>query len=170
MKNRLFVDIDGTLAVWRPTKKLEDLYEKGYFATLPPQINVVRAVNIIIQREAAEVFSLSAVLPDSEYAIPEKDAWLNTFSPGIDNEHRIYAFNDFPKWRYVKDIRKTDVLLDDYTANLLAWSEHAVGLKVLNGINHTNGTWRGACVNASMPAEQIADVIIHALTGCIKNA
>ena len=30
-KVRLFVDMDGTLAMWHPTKKLEELYEEGYF-------------------------------------------------------------------------------------------------------------------------------------------
>ncbi len=30
-KQRLFVDMDGTLSVFTPVKELEALYEKGYF-------------------------------------------------------------------------------------------------------------------------------------------
>jgi len=35
MRPRLFVDMDGTLAVWNNVY-LEQLYEPGYFRNLPP--------------------------------------------------------------------------------------------------------------------------------------
>ena len=34
MKNRLFVDMDGTLAVFKTVDTMETLYEKGYFKNL----------------------------------------------------------------------------------------------------------------------------------------
>ncbi|MEM5780313.1 MAG: hypothetical protein AAGU02_04105, partial [Lawsonibacter sp.] len=34
---RLFVDMDGTLAVFHPVAELDALYEPGYFAGLEPQ-------------------------------------------------------------------------------------------------------------------------------------
>lgn len=43
-KQRLFVDMDGTLAVFRKVDELETLYEKGYFLNLAPQKNVLAAV------------------------------------------------------------------------------------------------------------------------------
>lgn len=43
-KQRLFVDIDGTLTVFNPVVEFEALYEKGYFLNLAPQANVVEAV------------------------------------------------------------------------------------------------------------------------------
>ena len=36
-KPRLFVDMDGTLAVFNRIDKLETLYERGYFADLTPR-------------------------------------------------------------------------------------------------------------------------------------
>ena len=49
-KPRLFVDMDGTLAVFNRIDKLETLYERGYFADLTPQVNVVEAVRILQAR------------------------------------------------------------------------------------------------------------------------
>jgi len=41
---RLFVDMDGTLAVFTPVNQLETLYQEGYFANLKPIDNVVGAI------------------------------------------------------------------------------------------------------------------------------
>ena len=39
-------------------------------------------------------------------------------------------------------LRKTDILLDDYSRNLHDWAEAgAIGVKLLNDINNTHGTW-----------------------------
>lgn len=54
-KPRLFVDMDGTLAVFNRIDKLETLYERGYFADLTPQANVVEAVRILQARSEVEV-------------------------------------------------------------------------------------------------------------------
>ena len=71
-KQRLFVDMDGTLAVFTPVDTLETLYEKGYFLYLMPQHNVVNAVrSIIMHNPEIEVFILSAYLSDSAYALQE---------------------------------------------------------------------------------------------------
>lgn len=43
-KQRLFVDMDGTLAVFTPVDTLETLYEKGYFLYFNAAHNVVNAV------------------------------------------------------------------------------------------------------------------------------
>lgn len=61
MKQRLFVDMDGTLAEFHPVHSMEELHAKGYFAGLPPQQNVVEAVRI-----------LNA---DLQYRIP-MDVWI----------------------------------------------------------------------------------------------
>lgn len=72
-KQRLFVDIDGTLAVFKPVDTLETLYEKGYFLNLAPHENVVAAVKeIVTNHPEIEVNILSAYLTDSQYALQEK--------------------------------------------------------------------------------------------------
>ena len=62
-KKRLFVDLDGTLAVFKPVDTLEVLYEKNYFLNLQPQQTVVDAIKYIMKKHPEiEVNILSAVL------------------------------------------------------------------------------------------------------------
>lgn len=144
MKKRLFVDMDGTLAVFHPVKELETLYEPGYFSDLSPIRNVVVAIrNIVQENPEVEVFILSAYLSDSQYALTEKNAWLNRFLPEIDKDHRLFVPCGKNKADYIPGgVRGTDFLLDDYTHNLILWQPPGKGIKLLNGINHTRGSWQ----------------------------
>ncbi len=146
-KRRLFVDMDGTLAEWKPTKKLETLYEEGYFLNLKPYENVVEAIKLIInQNPNIEVFVLSAYLRDSDYALSEKNTWLDKYLPEIDAEHRIFCTcqTRVNKKEYVPGgILETDCLLDDHSPNLNDWEPPAIGLKLLNGINGAGINWQG---------------------------
>ena len=144
MKKRLFVDMDGTLAVFHPVKELETLYEPGYFSDLSPIRNVVVAIrNIVQENPEVEVFILSAYLSDSQYALTEKNAWLNRYLPEIDNDHRLFVPCGKNKADYIPGgVRETDFLLDDYTQNLTLWQPPGKGIKLLNGINHTRGSWQ----------------------------
>lgn len=76
-KKRLYVDMDGTLAVFNNQIESEEvLFQKGYYRNLPPQKNVIEAVRILATKEPdMEVFILSAVLP-TPYAQREKIEWL----------------------------------------------------------------------------------------------
>lgn len=123
MKPRLFVDMDGTLAVFKKIDTLETLYERNYFLTLEPQMNVVNAVrNIIENNTDIEVFILSAVLSDSKYALAEKNDWLDRYLPEIDMQHRIFPPCGEDKKDYIPmGVRPNDCLLDDYTKNLVLW-------------------------------------------------
>ncbi len=160
-KPRLFVDMDGTLAVFNQIDKLETLYEQGYFVNLTPQVNVVDAVRMVQARDEIEVFVLSAVLTDSKYAQVEKNEWLNIYLPEIDERHRIFVPCGEDKTMYVPDkILEEDVLLDDYTVNLNAWEPPAKGLKLLNGINGTKGTWQKSRISIEHSADELADMIV----------
>ena len=46
-------------------------------------------------------------------------------------------------------------LLDDYTKNLASWNPNQ-GIKLLNGINHTRGTWQGNAVRYDKPPDILA--------------
>jgi hypothetical protein len=140
---RLFVDLDGTAAEWRMAASNEELYESGYFASLAPNIEVCNAVKRLATTPNVEVYIISAV-NNSIYTIRDKNIWVDThLSKYIP---RIYVPYGERKSRYVPGgIRKNDVLLDDYTKNLIEWRDSGgTALKVLNGINNTNGTWTGA--------------------------
>lgn len=162
-KKRLFVDMDGTLAVFNPTKKLEDLYEKGYFRELKPYQTVVDAIKHIIQNEPdIEVFVLSAYLTDSHFALQEKKEWLDEHLPELDTEHRLFCPCGSDKGAVVPGgIQHTDRLLDDYTHNLMLWSPPGIGLKLLNGINDTHKTWKGARIDKEQTGKEIAEEIIQ---------
>lgn len=162
-KKRLFVDMDGTLAEFNPTKKLEDLFEEGYFKNLKPYQTVVDAIKYIIQNNPdIEVFVLSAYLTDSEFALDEKKEWLDQHLPELDANHRLFCACGSDKGAVVPGgIRHTDRLLDDYTHNLVLWSPPGIGLKLLNGINDTHKTWKGARINKEQTGKNLADEIIR---------
>lgn len=161
--NRLFVDMDGTLAKFRQVAALEELYEPGYFAELPPQQNVVDAVRLLICTvPTIEVFILSSVLFDSRFAMEEKNAWLDQYLPELDEGHRIFLPCGESKSSYLPGkMRESDCLLDDYTKNLEDWS-HAggTGIKLLNGINHTRGSWKDRQLRFDKdPVQLVQDLI-----------
>lgn len=114
--------MDGTLAEFKPVDEIETLYEKGYFAELKPQENVVGGIKAFITEHSdVEVYVLSSVLSDSSYALSEKNEWLDKYIPEIDEAHRIFVPCGEDKAAYVTGgISGNDILLDDYSANLHA--------------------------------------------------
>lgn len=166
-KQRLFVDMDGTLAVFKPVDEMETLYEEGYFKTLAPQRNVVEAVRKIIKEHPEiEVNILSAYLSDSQYALQEKNEWLDRYLPEINQEHRVFVPCGTDKKEGIRDgVRKTDFLLDDYTKNLHEWQPPARGIKLLNGINHSRGTWVYDCLRHDRTADSLAAAIVSVVRG-----
>lgn len=162
-KQRLLIDMDGTLAKFQQVDTLETLYEKGYFLNLEPIQNVIEAVkNIIENHPELDVYIMSAVLSDSKYAWEEKNLWLDQYLPEIDVDHRLFPPCGVNKLDYVPDgIRENDFLLDDYTKNLVLWEPPAKGIKLLNGINHSNQSWQGNMLRYDKSPEQLAEDMIQ---------
>lgn len=163
---RLFVDMDGTLAVFNPVDTLEKLYEKDYFIKLEPQMNVIDGVRHIIRNNPnIEVFVLSAVLSDSMYAISEKNAWLDRYLPEVDAEHRLYPSCGESKKEFLTglygEVRPDDFLLDDYSKNLHEWEPPAKGIKVMNGINGKYGTWTKDKVSIECDGKTFAECVVN---------
>ena len=166
VEKRLFVDMDGTLAVFRSVDTMETLYEEGYFANLEPQPDVIDAIAELHGREGFEVYILSAYLSDSKYALAEKNAWLNKYLPFIDDAHRLFVQCGTDKTTVVPGgIGREDYLLDDYTANLLAWDPPGHGIKLLNGINHTKGTWKKDMIRHEQDSDVLAGKIASVTFG-----
>lgn len=163
-KTRVFIDLDGTAAEWKASAQYEDLYEEGYFKDLRPNAAVVEAARMLARNPDFEVFVLSAYLYDSRYAKSDKNAWVEREMPEIKRENRLFVPSSSEKFMFVPGgIRPTDVLLDDYTKNLVPWNDLAVGVKCLNGINNTNGTWKGATVHILDSPELICEEIMRAI-------
>lgn len=157
---RLYIDMDGTLAVFKPTEEIETLYEKDYFRKLPPQGNMIEGIKLFMKANPqTEVFILSSVLSDSPYALEEKQDWLDLYLPQIDRAHRIFPPCGVDKAEFIYgDIKPTDILLDDYTNNLLSWQKHGgTGIKAMNGINGTKGRWQDRQIDANGLPELIAN-------------
>ena len=161
-KRRIFVDMDGVLAVFHPEKSIEEIAEPGYFLSLEAQENVVNAIKILIKKTSAthSICILSSVLNDT--AREEKIYWLDKYLPEIISDNRIFVPYGMSKADFIRDytesISTDDILLDDFTKNLLDW--HGVGIKLLNSINNTNKTWKGFVVNGLADSETIATNLI----------
>lgn len=166
-KKRLFVDLDGTLAVFKPVDTLEVLYEKKYFLNLQPQQTVVDAIKYIMKKHPEiEVNILSAVLSDSKYALEEKNNWIDRYLPEITSEHRLFPLCGESKRDFIDGgISASDFLLDDYTVNLNEWEPPARGIKLMNGINGTKGTWKSEKISVERSGIDMAEKIINIMNG-----
>lgn len=153
--------MDGTLATWAYVSQ-DVLQSDGYFANLAPQDNVLEAVKVLAKDN--EVFILSAYIQDSDYALRDKNLWLDKFMPFMSAEKRLFVPFGSDKFDYVPGgVRPDDVLLDDYTPNLVGWVAHSgTGVKLLNGINNTHKTWKGTTADANDAPNKIARVITEA--------
>lgn len=162
---RIFIDMDGTLAEWNNVG-YEQLFEKGYYSGLKPE-RVLEDVRALI-KNGAPVYILSCYLKESEYALAEKKEWLSKWLPELPEERRIFVPDGTNKAEYLKDnyspIKKEDILLDDYTKNLNEWTSYGgTGIKYLNGINHTKGTWKGLMLDSTSPEASLKSTLDKAI-------
>lgn len=166
-KKRLYVDMDGTLAVFRNVQTIETLYEEGYFLNLEPIESVVQAIKkIVLDFPEIEVFILSSVLTDSQFALDEKNRWLDRYLPEVSIEHRIFPPCGQDKKDYIAGgVSENDYLLDDYTENLIRWEPPAKGIKLLNGINGTKGTWKSERISIEKNEAEIAYNVVNIMYG-----
>lgn len=144
---RLFVDLDGTLAEWRRLGLMseEDLFallkSDGYYRTLKPYENVLKAVRELVRLDKDRVYILSSYIPDCP-ALLDKECWVDEHLPEIPDTHRIFVPYGEKKADWIPGtVRQRDVLLDDYNKNLRAWP--GIGVKVVNPVNHQSGSWEG---------------------------
>lgn len=158
----LYVDLDGTLAEWKPAAKPEHLLEEGYFLNLQPNENVVAAIRTLISMRV-KVYVLSAFLQDSLYAVGEKHAWVAKYLPELlpANIWLIPCETAKPLAVLSRgESMEQAVLLDDYTKNLDEWAAYGGrGVKLRNGVNGTHGTWKGPAIESNLPPETIVELL-----------
>lgn len=169
MKNvkRLFVDMDGVLCRFNKDASIEEVASKGYFKRCEPQQSVINAVLRILHETYTEVFILSSVFAD-DHSVADKNWWLDEYGlSGIDDDHRLFVPYGMSKAVFLQEsvgAGKNDFLLDDFSKNLHEW--HGIGIKLLNGLNGTKGTWNG--YNVSSRSSE--DVIKNTLLGIMQYA
>ena len=159
---RVFFDMDGVLAEYRYVP-YADMLQKGYFRDLAPQEEAVKALKQLAEDPRLEVWTLSAVIEENPYALEEKKSWLREqLGDSVNNIRSVFPFCGTSKRDAVPGgIRPTDILIDDYNANLRDWETQAVSIKFLNGINNRHGSWKGRTAGGS--AGSIAESVYAAI-------
>ena len=167
-RQRVFIDMDGTLTKFNTNATPDMLTQPGYFSALEPQQSIIDAAKELIKNPNLEVYVLSAAL-DTPTAVKEKNEWLDQYLPEVDAAHRLFPRNGTDKTLAVPHgIRQSDILLDDYSQNLHAWRRAGgVGIKVLNGINNNHRSWlwsqsplEGAVVTLRETPAEIAEQVL----------
>lgn len=150
-KVRIFIDMDGTIA---DLHAIPDWYERAkteedFFQKLEPFQNLITALFLIKQHygDQIETKTLSAVDKTTEFTTRSKSVWIDTNAAFIEEDDRIFSPLGENKAKYVGPISKRDLLLDDYTKNLLEWTASGgSAIKIRNNINCNGNKWKGEII------------------------
>ena len=152
MNKIIFFDMDGVLAEWKSVPP-EKLNRRFFFLTRRPDFKMIRLLKNLTEK-GEDVRILSAVL--NRYAEKEKRIWLRIF--GINPNRATFVPYGEEKAKYVP-IGK-NILIDDYSKNLHQWEDAGnVAVKYYNGVNGTNGTWKGKGISRNMSVSQMETLI-----------
>lgn len=152
---RIFFDLDGTVAEWGADKTMEEVFSKGYFATRPVMESVRGAMSLISGTPGFDCRILSAYSPEYGYILSDKKAWIKRELPFMEEGKCFFSINGKSKLDFVPFPREDDVLVDDYNKNLKEW--HGIPIKMLNGVN---SDWEGRLVSQKMDGRLLADCIM----------
>ena len=142
MKN-LYIDMDGTLCrFYEQALCVEKCREPGFFRLLRPYENLVTAIQILRDsaldvKENFRIFILSSVYDKD--ARKDKEYWLrNHVSTDIPAFFSAVNVNkaEFAEVLFGVGLSRDDYLLDDYSKNLIEWTEAGgTGIKFGNELN-----------------------------------
>lgn len=143
---KIYIDMDGCIAKWNTEAYIDDTFEPGYFAAREPETGLIAAVKMLAKEY--DVSILSAVYND-DHSITDKKTWLK--NNGLSFLPTIFVPYGESKQKYI-DHNYMSILIDDYSKNLNEWvlSKNCYGIKFLNGINSTKGTWTGYMIPNKM--------------------
>lgn len=166
---KIFFDMDGTLCEF--LKVGPDVWSKpGYSRKLPPLRNMVDAVRLLIASgEKPEIYICSAAV-SMDFAVEDKKYWLKQNKIDIPEENMLFVPYGCSKKEAIekfmeekgKKIEGGDLFIDDYTANLIDVGRISAitPIKILNGINDTNRTFKGMRISAFSSAVDIAMMLL----------
>lgn len=153
MKKRLFLDMDGTIAMFNSKRNALERFdkEKGFFSSLKPFVNVNVINEMIINNNNVEIFIISA--SPNEQADIDKLTWLNTYLPNLSKENICFCRLGQNKAKVIKEQLNIDIdnncyLLDDYTKNLIEWNNSkGIGIKRLTSLaDNSRKLWKGLSI------------------------
>ena len=155
MKQKIYFDMDGVLAAWNQDASLEEVATKGYFTKCKP-IEKMLAIFNRLADEGYSVHILSSVFCD-DHSKEDKLEWLSNYLPALKRENIHFSEYGKSKADFV-NAKEKDVLIDDFTPNLFAWTGRAI--KLFNGINGTKGTWNGYSVSVAMTEDILYNQLV----------
>lgn len=158
-KNRYFIDIDGTLAVYI-SKDYAWWEIDGIFRYLQPQKNVLSAIRQLIQ-QGEEVYIITAHHKHTPQVKADKIFWLEQYLPEIKLDHQIYTLCGEDKTTYIPNgVKSTDILLDDFNRNLANWrAAGGTSIKLLNGLN-SKESWNGEYIYSTDTEKEITEMLM----------
>lgn len=153
----IYFDMDGVLARWDSNTSAEGTKIPGYFLNREEEPVIVDLIKTL-QRLEVNVCILSAVW--NERCAKEKSIWLDErFGKGLS---RIFVPIDENKADYI--LGGNNILIDDYTQNLIAWKQSGNNpIKFYNGINGNNGTYQGRFITKDMSVGEMITVIADSI-------
>ena len=155
----IFFDMDGTLAEWETAAHIDEVMAPGYFQHRRPMGSMIQAAKKLMDM-GHPVYITSKVISGTT-AVEDKNIWLDRHFPQIKKENRFfipYENKDKNAIPLEGGVRPYYVLIDDSTHyGLHGWN--GIGIKVDNGINNTNRSWRGYLVSSQSYPEVIAATI-----------
>lgn len=150
---RILFDMDGVLAKWNAAS-IEEVTAPGYFLNRELELKVAETMKRLIDRDY-DVYILTSVFNDN-HSRSEKIKWLKNNCPFFDTGKVIFCVYGENK-ADAAEAQRDDILVDDYTPNLKAWT--GTGIKFLNGINGTKGTWEGYVISGNSSSSIMAATI-----------
>ena len=155
----IFFDMDGTLAEWESTAHIDEVMAPGYFQHRRPMGNVIQAAKKLMDMGHPIYITSKGI--SGTTSVEDKNIWLDRHFPQIKKENRFfipYENKDKNAIPLEEGVKPYYVLVDDSTHyGLHGWN--GVGIKVDNGINNTNRSWRGYMVSSQSYPEVIAATI-----------
>lgn len=165
---KIYIDMDGTLVEFDKSASLEQITSPGYFSERPAMKNMVEAVDKLLDKSSIlglDINILTSVFNDT-HSKADKRKSVEAILPRL-KEKIIFVPYGENKSDYIGECNSSDILLDDFSANLHSWK--GIGIKVLNGINNTKRTWKGFIVNADSDADVIYKTIVGILFATPKK-
>ena len=144
--NKIFLDLDGTLARFNVRNALERFdKEEGFFARLKAYKDI-EIVNELAKTNKLFIISASP----NEQADKDKMFWIDKYLPNINVENITICRIGENKAKIIQDkynitINEQCYLLDDYTKNLNEWENvGGIGIKRLTSVSdNSTKKWKG---------------------------
>ena len=144
--NRIFLDLDGTLAKFNVRNALDRFdKEEGFFARL----GAYKGIEVVNElAKTNQLFIVSA--SPNEQADNDKKKWISKFLPNVNAENITLCRLGENKAEIIQNkynlvINSECYLLDDYTKNLVEWESFGgKGIKRLTTVSdNSRKLWKG---------------------------